>query len=259
MYTQSLIKADRLGRMENFMRVIVCKNYDEISKTAADIIASQLILKPDSVLGLATGSTPVGTYKLLAEKNKAGIIDFKDVTTFNLDEYYPISPDNDQSYRYFMNDNLFNHVNIDIERTHVLNGMAEDTDKECEEFERMIAAAGGIDLQVLGIGQNGHIGFNEPDEELVAKTHLTGLTENTIQANSRFFEKIEDVPTQSLTMGIATILATRKIIILASGKNKHEAIDKLINGGITTSNPATMLKLHPDVIVICDEEAHSGK
>ncbi len=239
------------------MRVIVCENYEEVSKEAAKIVASQLILKPDSVLGLATGSTPVGMYNILAEKNKAGEIDFKAVKSFNLDEYYPMAADHDQSYRYFMNENLFNNINIDIENTHVLDGLAENPEKECDDFEKMIDAAGGIDLQILGIGQNGHIGFNEPDDFLYANTHLTDLTENTIQANSRFFDKIEDVPTKALTMGIASILKSKRIIILASGENKRDAVTELIEGEISTKNPATMLKVHNDVIVICDKAAYS--
>ncbi|MBE7023289.1 MAG: glucosamine-6-phosphate deaminase [Ruminococcaceae bacterium] len=239
------------------MRVIVCDNYEEVSKQAAKIVASQLVLKPDSVLGLATGSTPVGMYNILSEMNKNGEIDFKDVTSFNLDEYYPMAAEHDQSYRYFMNENLFNGININMENTHVLSGTTDDPEKECADFEKMIDAAGGIDLQVLGIGQNGHIGFNEPDTFLYANTHLTDLTENTIQANSRFFEKIEDVPTQALTMGIATILKSKRIIILASGSNKREAVTDLIEGEISTNNPASMLKVHNDVIVICDKEAYS--
>ncbi len=239
------------------MRVIVCENYEEVSKEAAKIVASQLILKPDSVLGLATGSTPVGMYNLLAEKNKAGEIDFSEVKSFNLDEYYPMAAEHDQSYRYFMNENLFNNINIKMENTHVLSGVAEDPEKECDDFEKMIDAAGGIDLQVLGIGQNGHIGFNEPDTFLYANTHLTDLTENTIQANSRFFDKIEDVPTKALTMGIATILKSKRIIILASGENKRAVVTDLIEGEISTKNPASMLKVHKDVIVICDKAAYS--
>ena len=239
------------------MRVIICENYEEVSKEAAKIIASQVTLKPDSVLGLATGSTPVGMYKILAEQNKAGEIDFSDVRSFNLDEYYPMMAEHDQSYRYFMNENLFNHINIKMENTHILNGVAENPEKECEDFEKMIDAAGGIDLQVLGIGQNGHIGFNEPADFLYANTHLTDLTENTIQANSRFFEKIEDVPTKALTMGIATILKSKRIIILASGENKSAVVKDLIEGEISTQNPASMLKVHKDVIVICDKAAYS--
>ena len=240
------------------MKIIVCDTYEEMSQKAAKIIAAQLVLKPDSVLGLPTGSTPVGTYKALAEMNKKGDIDFKDIITFNLDEYYPISPENDQSYRYFMNKTFFEHINIDINNTHVLNGLAENPDAECENYERMINEAGGIDLQLLGIGQNGHIGFNEPADCLISRTHLTGLTENTIKANSRFFEKIEDVPTQSLTMGIATILKAKKIVILANGANKHRVVNDLINGEISSSNPASILKVHPDVTLICDKDAYSS-
>jgi len=239
------------------MRVIVCENYEEVSTQAAKVVASQLVLKPDAVLGLATGSTPVGMYKLLADMNKKGEIDFKNVKSFNLDEYYPMSADNDQSYRYFMDENLFNHININIENTHVLDGLAKDPEKECADFEKMIEDAGGIDLQVLGIGQNGHIGFNEPDSFLFANTHLTDLTENTIQANSRFFEKIEDVPTKALTMGIATILKAKTIIILASGASKRDVVYDLINGEISTNNPSSMLKVHKNVILICDKGAYS--
>ena len=162
------------------MRLILCENYDEVSKAAAKIMASQLILKPASVLGLATGSTPLGMYKILAEMNQRGDIDFSEVKSYNLDEYYPLDASNDQSYRYFMNENLFSKVNINIENTHVPCGTAPDPEKECEDYEKMIESSGGIDLQVLGIGQNGHIGFNEPGASLNSRTHLTDLTENTI-------------------------------------------------------------------------------
>ena len=238
------------------MRIILCENYDEISKAAAKIVAGQVAVKPDSVLGLATGSTPVGTYRILVDMNKRGEVDFKEVKSFNLDEYYPIAPDNNQSYRYFMNENLFNHINIEIKNTHVLNGLAENPEEECAAYEKMIEEAGGIDLQILGIGENGHIGFNEPDRELVAKTHLTKLTESTINANSRFFSSIDEVPTQSLTMGMASILSAKKIILLASGANKRNAVKGLVDGGITTSNPASLLNIHPDVVLICDREAY---
>lgn len=239
------------------MRVIICNDYEEMSRKAAKLVASQITLKPDCVLGLATGSTPIGLYENLAEMNRRGEIDFSDVTTFNLDEYYPISPDNDQSYRYFMNQHLFDKVNIDKSRTHVPNGMAKDPDEECANYEAMINEYGGIDLQILGIGQNGHIGFNEPDNNLNTVTHLTGLTESTIEANSRFFEKKSDVPTKALTMGIASILKSRKIILLASGRTKYKVVRELLNDGINTSVPATMLKVHPDVVLICDKEAYS--
>lgn len=240
------------------MRVIVCDNYDEMSKEAAKIMAAQVHLKPNCVLGLATGSTPVGAYNELVNMYKNGEIDFKDVTTFNLDEYYPITRDNDQSYYYFMHDNLFNYINIPEERIHVLNGEAKDAQKECEEYEKSIASHGGIDLQLLGIGRNGHIAFNEPDENLVADTHVTSLTDDTIDANARFFNDIKDVPTKSLTMGMASIMKARKILILINGAGKHAALKKLLSGKISTACPATMLNMHSDVIVICDKEAYNG-
>ncbi len=240
------------------MRIILCKNYEEISKEAAKLVAGLISLKPDCVLGLATGSTPVGMYENLAEMNKNGEIDFSNVTSYNLDEYYPISPDNDQSYRYFMNVNLFDKVNIDKKNTYVPSGETTNPDEECKNYDKLVDSLGGADIQILGIGQNGHIGFNEPDKFLDANTHVTGLTESTIQANSRFFEKIEDVPTQAITMGIGTILKAKKIVLLASGKNKHAAVKQLLDSSITTENPATMLKVHPDVVLICDNEAYYG-
>lgn len=240
------------------MRVIVCNDYNEMSRRAAKLVASQMTLKPDSVLGLATGSTPIGLYENLVEMNKRGEIDFSDITTFNLDEYYPISPDNDQSYRYFMNEHLFNHVNIDKSRTYVPNGEASDPETECADYEKLIMQHGGIDLQILGIGQNGHIGFNEPDNNLNTVTHLTELTQSTIDANSRFFARREDVPTRALTMGISSILKSRKIILLASGRTKYRVVSELLNEGINTNIPATMLKVHPDVVLICDKEAYAS-
>lgn len=237
------------------MRVIVCENYDEMSKKAAAIMAGQVAVKPNCVLGLATGSTPIGMYELLAEKNKAGEISFSEVKSFNLDEYYKIAPDNDQSYHYFMNENLFSKVDIKPENTHILDGLTEDPEKECADFEKKIEEAGGIDLQVLGIGQNGHIGFNEPDGALNAVTHLTALTESTINANSRNFEKIEDVPTHALTMGVGSILKAKKIILLANGESKKDAVAELMNNDIKTSCPASLLKVHPDVVLICDKAA----
>ena len=237
------------------MRVIVCEDYKEMSLRAAKLVASQMILKPDCTLGLATGSTPIGMYDELVRMYESGEIDFSEVTSFNLDEYYPISPENDQSYRYFMNEHLFSRVNIDMARTHVPNGLAEDTDAECENYENMINKAGGVDLQILGIGQNGHIGFNEPDNNLNTVTHLTELTQSTIDANSRFFEKREDVPTKALTMGMGSIFKARKIIVMANGKAKKDAVRKLISGKITTECPVTFLNLHSDVTLICDKLA----
>lgn len=240
------------------MKLIISKTYDEMSEKAARIVAAAVTLKPDCVLGLATGSTPVGMYTKLAEKNKAGKVDFSAVRTYNLDEYYPIDASNDQSYRYFMDKNLFDNINIDKKNTHVLCGKASDPAAECAAYDAEIEAVGGIDLQVLGIGRNGHIGFNEPGEKLIAATHLTGLTESTIDANARFFEDRNDVPRHALTMGMKPILSAKKIIILINGKNKHEALMGLLSGEITTSNPATLLNLHPDVTVLCDEEAYNG-
>jgi glucosamine-6-phosphate deaminase len=241
------------------MRFILCENYEEMSKAAARIVAGCVVLNPSCVLGLATGSTPIGMYNELAEMNKRGEVDFSDVKSYNLDEYYPLSADNDQSYRYFMNENLFSKVNIKMENTHVLNGLAEDPEKECENFEKMIKEAGGIDIQVLGIGENGHIGFNEPAATLNAKTHLTGLTESTIEANSRFFNSKEDVPTQALTMGMGTIMAARKVILLASGKKKYDVVRSFFNDEIDTNIPSTFLKLHKDFVLLCDKEAYYGK
>ena len=240
------------------MKVIICKNYDEMSAAAAEIVADVMKANPACVLGLATGSTPVGMYKKLIEKNAAGEIDFSAVTTVNLDEYYPISPENDQSYRYFMNENLFNHVNIDKTRTFVPDGQADNPEAACEAYEETVAAVGAADIQVLGIGQNGHIGFNEPDAALEVRTHVTGLTESTIKANARFFASEADVPTKALTMGIGTILGAKKIIILANGAAKHDAIAKMLAGKLDTSCPASMLNLHRDVVVVCDEAAYNG-
>lgn len=236
------------------MRLILCDNYEEVSDKAAELVASQVILKPDCVLGLATGSSPVGMYKKLAEMN----LDFSEVTTYNLDEYYPISPDNIQSYYYFMNEHLYSKVNLKPGNIHIPNGLTEDVEKECSDYDMAVDKSGGIDLQVLGIGQNGHIGFNEPDENLNSATHLTSLTESTIEANARFFDKEEDVPKQALTMGMSTILKSKKIVLLVSGKSKHAALTELFNNDINTSVPATMLKVHPDVVIICDKEAYDG-
>ena len=240
------------------MRLVICDNYDEISQKAAVIVANQIKAKPASVLGLATGSTPEGMYKILIDMYKSGEIDFSSVTSFNLDEYYPIAKSNVQSYDYFMQKNLFSHINICKENINIPNGEAIDADKECQEYEDKISKSGGIDLQILGIGQNGHIGFNEPDDFLYSKTHKTDLTESTINANSRFFDSIEEVPKCALTMGIATILGAKKIILLASGKSKHDAIAKLLSRKISTDCPASMLNIHQDLVIICDKEAFYG-
>lgn len=241
------------------MQVIVCNDYEEMSQVGARIIADVVINKPDCVLGLATGSTPVGVYKKLVEMYENGKLDFSKVKTFNLDEYYPISQKDPQSYYYFMQDNLFSKVNVPAENIHIPCGEASDPDEECKNYDKTLAENGGTDLQLLGIGINGHIGFNEPDEALFASTHCTGLTESTIQANSRFFESADLVPTKALTMGIGSILSSKKIVIMANGKNKHQAVSALLDDMITTNVPATMLKVHKDVVLICDKEAYYGE
>ena len=240
------------------MRVITCKNYEEMSKTAARLVAGQVSLKPNCVLGLATGSTPEGMYTELARMYQNGELDFSSVSTFNLDEYCPIDKENDQSYYYFMNKHLYSKVNLKPENVHIPNGSAKDIETECANYDKMIDSAGGIDLQILGIGSNGHIAFNEPEDELTAGTHRVELTEDTIKANSRFFASEADVPRHALTSGMATIMKSKKIILMISGKNKSEPLKKLLTGKITTSCPATMLNMHADVIVLADEDAMNG-
>ena len=241
------------------MRVILCDTYEEVSAAAERLVESQIVLKPNCVLGLATGSTPVGMYKKLAERYESGMLDFSSVATFNLDEYYPLSKSNSQSYHYFMQENLFSHINVKPENIHIPNGETTDCDKECDEYEKMIDEAGGIDLQILGIGQNGHIGFNEPDAKLNTRTHVTDLTESTIIANSRFFDSVDEVPRKAITMGIATILKSKKIVLLATGANKHSVVASLLQGDINTDVPASMLNVHPDVTLICDKDAYYSR
>lgn len=239
------------------MQIRVVNDYNEMSREAAKLFADTIKEKPDCVLGLATGDTPIGMYDCLVEEYKKGELDFSKTRSVNLDEYYPISPDNVQSYRYFMNKYLFDHVNIDKANTKVPDGRAEDTDKHCREYEYGIDQMGGIDIQVLGIGRNGHIGFNEPADELLPYTHLTELTENTINANSRFFDNEADVPRHALTMGIRSIFKARRIVVLASGKGKAEAVKAMLSGSISTRCPASLLCLHPNVLLICDKDAYS--
>ncbi len=240
------------------MKIIICKTYEDISRAAAEELAALVKENPASTLGLATGSTPVGMYRELIKKYENGELDLGSVTTFNLDEYYPISKKNDQSYDYFMRKNFFEYVNIAPERINIPDGSAADPCAECAEYEKKLEENGAIDLQVLGIGQNGHIGFNEPGDFLHSETHITDLTESTISANARFFESEDDVPKKALTMGIGTILKAKKILLLANGRSKHEALSALLDDKITTAIPATLLKTHPNVILICDEEAYYG-
>ena len=237
------------------MKIIVCKDYKEMSAEAAKTVAALIKKKPDCVLGLATGSTPEGMYADLVEMYEAGELSFSKVTSVNLDEYYPLEPQNSQSYRYFMDHKLFDHVDIDKKKTFVPNGLAEDPVKEGRDYDAMIEKLGGVDLQVLGIGRNGHIGFNEPDTYLIPGTHVTDLTESTIEANARFFDSPDSVPKQALTMGIGTILSAKKIILMVSGADKAAAVSMLLEDKITTQCPATMLKLHSDVTLIVTEDA----
>jgi len=239
------------------MRIIVVDNYEEMSKKAARMIASQVMLKPDSVLGLATGDTPLGMYKELVKLFNNAEVDFNEVRTFNLDEYYGLSSESPHSYYSYMINNLFNHININRENINVPSGMAKDINTVCVEYENKIKEAGGIDMQVLGIGGNGHIGFNEPDVNFEAETHLVNLDEQTIKANSRFFNSIEDVPVKAISMGIKTIMNSKKIILLVSGVSKAEVIEKAINGKINPNLPASILQLHNDVTIILDKEAAS--
>lgn len=239
------------------MRIVVVRDYEELSKKAANILASQITLKPNSILGLATGATPVGTYRELVRIAHEDDISFSEVVTFNLDEYYGLDKENDQSYYYFMMEHLFHHVNIKPENIHIPDGRAKDIDQECTDYENKIARAGGIDLQLLGIGRNGHIGFNEPDVKFEAETHLVTLDGDTIEANSRFFASLEEVPRQAISMGIKTIMHSRKILLLASGEEKAEIIYNMIYGKITPELPASVLQLHPDVVVLLDEKAAS--
>ncbi len=235
------------------MKFIKVNSYEEMSKKAAEIIAAQMVLKPNSVLGLATGSTPVGLYKELIKKNAEGVIDFSEITTVNLDEYKGLDGDNDQSYRYFMNQNLFDHVNIDKANTFVPNGKAVDMKAEGEAYDARIEALGGIDIQLLGIGLDGHIGFNEPDSVFTKETHEVKLDESTIVANSRFFSSIDEVPTSAITMGMGAIMAARKVLLVANGANKKEILEKSFFGPITPEVPASILQLHSDLVVIYSE------
>ena len=237
------------------MVIYKAKNYQDMSRKAANIISAQIIMKPDCVLGLATGSSPVGTYKQLIEWYNKGDLDFSRVTSINLDEYKGLSPENDQSYRYFMNYNLFNHVNIDKSRTFVPDGLESDSQKACDVYNEIIRQQGGIDLQLLGLGHNGHIGFNEPGEAFEKETHCVDLTESTIEANKRFFASADDVPKQAYTMGIKTIMQAKKILIVVNGENKADIVERAFFGPVTPEVPASILQLHNDVTLVGDEEA----
>lgn len=239
------------------MQIYRAKDYEDMSKKAANIIASQVVLKPNCVLGLATGSTPIGAYKKLVEKYEQGDLDFSQVTTVNLDEYKGLPRENDQSYYYFMHDNLFDHVNVKPENTHLPDGTKEDSDEECARYEELIRTLGGQDLQLLGLGHNGHIGFNEPDAIFEKATHCVDLQESTIEANKRFFASADDVPRQAYTMGIGTIMQAKKILVVVSGEDKADTVAKAFFGPVTPEVPASILQFHKDVILVADEAALS--
>lgn len=229
--------------------------YQKLSLKAATFVASQIILKPDSVLGLATGATPLGMYRQLVTMYEKGLVDFKEVTTFNLDEYLGLDEKDPQSYSYYMHYNFFQHVNIEPQKRHIPRGQAENRERTCREYDEAMDGAGGIDLQILGVGLNGHIGFNEPDCKLQTATHVVQLTQDTIKANSRYFECLEQVPRQAISMGMASIMQARKVLLLASGASKKEVIQQAVGGEITTECPVTLLQLHPDVTIMVDKEA----
>lgn len=239
------------------MNLQVFKNADTIASVAAALFAACITEKPDCVLGMATGSSPVPTYKKLVELNRQGLVDFSKVTSYNLDEYVGLDHSHEQSYYYFMMDTLFHHVNIDPNNVHVLSGTAADLGKECADYEQAVDAAGGIDLQILGIGNNGHIAFNEPTDSFPAATHLVDLTESTVEANKRFFESAYEVPRQALTMGIGSIMKARKIVLIATGEDKAEAVRNMVKGPVVPHCPASILQFHPQVTILVDEAAAS--
>lgn len=239
------------------MKIIKAKDYNDMSRKAANIISAQIIMKPESVLGLATGSTPVGTYEQLVVWYEKGDLDFSEVTTLNLDEYKGISKENEQSYYYYMNEKLFSRVNIRPERTFLPDGMEPDSNKACKDYNSVIEKVGGVDLQLLGLGHNGHIGFNEPGTAFEATTHCVNLTESTMKANQRFFSSMADMPSQAYTMGIKTIMQAKKILVVVSGEDKAEIVKKAFFGSITPMVQASVLQLHNDVTLVADEAALS--
>lgn len=239
------------------MRIIKARDYEDVSRKAANIIFSVMTEKPDCVLGLATGSSPVGIYKELVRRYEEGDLDFSQVTTVNLDEYKGLDKEDPQSYAYYMRDKLFSHVNIRSEKTFLPDGMQPDSGKACETYNQILHQAGCRDLQLLGIGHDGHIGFNEPADHFPKETHCVDLTESTIQANARFFDSRDQVPTQAYTMGIQSIMSAKRILMVVSGKEKAQILKQAFQGPITPQVPASILQLHPQVILVADEEALS--
>ena len=237
------------------MRVYCAADYNHASRVAANIISAQVIMKPDCVLGLATGSTPIGTYEELIRRYEQGDLDFSGVHSINLDEYRGLSPENDQSYRYFMNTHLFDSINIDKKNTYVPDGLEPDSEKACRDYEEIIRTHGGVDLQILGLGHNGHIGFNEPGSTFEKETHCVTLSETTREANARFFSSMDEVPTEAYTMGIGSIMQAKKIVVIVTGEGKREIVKKAFLGPITPEVQASVLQLHNDVILVGDEAA----
>lgn len=239
------------------MKIIRTKDYLDMSRKAANLISAQILLKNDSVLGLATGSTPIGIYNQLAEWYQKGDLDFSEVTSVNLDEYKGLTSSDPHSYAFFMKENFFSKININPNRYFLPDGTNDNSSAECKRYELLINSLGGIDLQLLGLGHNGHIGFNEPSDSFAADVHLVDLTEKTIDANKRFFESVNDVPKQAYTMGVGTILRAKKILLVVSGEDKAEALNAVVNGPITPQCPGSVLRLHNDCIIVADEAAMS--
>ena len=239
------------------MKIYMTEDYQTMSRKAANILSAQIILKPNSVLGLATGSTPIGMYKQLVIWYEKGDLDFAQIKTVNLDEYVGLEPTHEQSYRYFMQNNLFDHVNINPANTNVPDGLVADPQAECDWYNQTIRKLGGIDIQVLGMGHNGHIGFNEPGNAFELETHVVDLSERTIQANARFFASADEVPRQAMTMGIKSIMMAKKILLMASGEGKAEALRLALTGPVTPEVPASILQLHPYVTLVADKAAAS--
>lgn len=244
-----------MDRTFSNIRVCIEQDYDAMSKKAAEFFAQAIKESATAAFGFATGGTPIGMYKHLIDMNNNGMIDFSGITTFNLDEYYPISRKNDQSYYYFMMKNLFGKVNVDREKIHIPNGEAPDVEKECLAYEKALAKTGGLRIQLLGIGLNGHIGFNEPSETFSRATHCVQLTQSTCEANARFFSSIDEVPRQAVSMGIGSIMMSKEILLLANGQNKAGIIKQALTGPITPQVPASVLQLHQNVTIILDQTA----
>lgn len=239
------------------MKIISVKSYEELSRKAAEILAAHIIVQPELVLGLATGDTPAGTYQKLIEKYNEGALDFSHVKTVNLDEYVGLASTHPQSYRYFMEKHLFEYININAENTYLPDGTSDDLDKACTLYNSIIRSLGGIDVQLLGIGRNGHIGFNEPGTAFETKTHVVDLSQDTIRANSRLFERIEDVPKRAITMGIGNIMQAKNILLIVNGEAKADAVVSAFYGPVVPTVPASILQLHPNVTVVADEAALS--